>query len=121
MLCFDESLFGFGPQISRFLRRLKYGLRRHGLFGLVWVAAYNILLSVKRPKVKSIAPRQADAFDEEHGTNTSGIREIRDLDVLTLPAAPHAVRYGPSNAQSVRAIVERLQLDYGRFSFGCAP
>src|SRR5689334_20151383 len=42
---------------------------------------------------------------------------IRTLDVLRSPAAPFAVRYGPSNPRLVRGVLDGLQVDYAQFPF----
>jgi hypothetical protein len=81
------------------------------------LAAYNVVYHLTRSRDRLGGSRCADAFDEKYGTNTNGIREIRSLDVLASPSARYAVRYGPSNATSVRVLLDKLQIDYARFTF----
>jgi SAM-dependent methyltransferase len=103
--------------MSNLLPRLGYAWRRHGPIGLIWVAAYNLVYHVIGRKDRPGGSRGADSFDEEFGTDTGGIREIRSLDVLALPAARYAVRYGPSGVQGVRSALDKLPIDYTRFTF----
>ena len=103
-------------EMSNLLPRLGYAWRRHGPIGLIWVAAYNLYHLIGR-KGRSGGSRGADPFDEEFGTDTDGIREIRSLDVLALPAARYAVRYGPSGVQGVRSALDKLPIDHTRFTF----
>jgi len=101
--------------MSHSIAWLQYAWRRHGPLGLIRVAAYNLLLSCTTNLIRK--SQATDRFDQEYGTDTSGIREIRTLDVLNFPSARYAVRYGPSNARSIRAVLDGLELDYAQFSF----
>src|SRR5437667_9206569 len=93
---------------------LKYAWSRHGASGLVWLAAFNIWhLLTRLPRW----PLRADPFDEEHGTETSGIRHIASLDVLGSPSARYAVHYEPSSGQLVHAQLDKLTIDAARFTF----
>ena len=74
-------------------------------------------LSYHSPTGSGGGPGDADPFDEKYGIDTSGIREIHTLDVLALPAARYAVRYGPSSAESIGARLDTLKIDYSRFAF----
>lgn len=103
--------------MCNFPSRLGYAWRRHGPLGLIRLAAYNLVYHAILRKDRPAGPRAADPFDEEFGTDTGGIREIGSLDVLASPAARYAVRYGPSGAQCVRSVLDKLSIDYSRFSF----
>jgi SAM-dependent methyltransferase len=103
--------------MSRFLAWLAYLWRRHRLIRLLWLTGYNIVYYAIGRKGRTGAWRHPDPFDEKYGTDTRGIREIRSLDVLALPAARYAVRYGPSNARSVRATLEKLPIEYAQYTF----
>ena len=103
--------------MSPLFARLGYAWRRHGPVGLVWVAVYNLVYHLTGRKRPSGGSRDTDPFDEEFGTDTGGIREIRSLDVLALPAARYAVRYGPSGVRCVRSALDKLPIDYSRFTF----
>lgn len=61
--------------------------------------------------------KRFDAFDANYGTNTGGVREIGSLDVIHATSARYAVRYEPSNAQSVQAELDKLVIDAARFTF----
>jgi hypothetical protein len=61
--------------------------------------------------------RQVDPFDQKYGTETGGYRDIRSLDVITLPAARYAGRYEPSSAGLVCSELKKLQTDLARFTF----
>ena len=78
------------------------------------MAAFNIWhLLTRLPRW----PLRADPFDEEHGTETSGIRHIASLDVLGSPSARYAVHYEPSSGQLVHAQLDKLTIDAARFTF----
>ena len=57
-----------------------------------------------------------DLFDARLGTDTSGIREIGSLDI-TSDSAPYAVRYQPSSEQTVRTLIQQLEIEPARCSF----
>jgi len=59
----------------------------------------------------------SDSFDQEYGTDTDGTRDIGSLDVIESVAARYAVRYEPSSPQLVRAELEKLNIDFRRFTF----
>ena len=104
------------PLMGYSLIWLGYAWRRHGAAGLVRMAAYNVVRCISRVGGTG-ASREPDPFDQQYGSDTAGIREIRTLDVLASPAAPYAVRYGPSSAQCVREVLDLLELDHRRFCF----
>src|SRR5215469_16495464 len=103
--------------MSHSFARLRYARRRHRPVGLVLVSLYNLVYHLTGRKRPSGGARDADPFDEEFGTDTGGIRQIRSLDVLALPAARYAARYGPSGVQCVRSALDKLPIDYTRFTF----
>lgn len=103
--------------MSKWLARLRYALRRHGPAGFIWLAGYNLVYYISRRDRNADRTAQADAFDGNYGTETSGMREIGTLDVVTAAAARYAVRYDPSNPEVVRTLISELQIDYSRFSF----
>ena len=103
--------------MDRWLARLGYGLRRHGPIGFIWLAGYNILYYLLRRNGRRHEVRGADAFDEQYGTETRGIREIASLDIVSSPAARYAVRYDPSSAEWVRAQLQELHIDHAEFAF----
>ena len=103
--------------MPRPLAWLRYAWRRHGAIGLVCLALYNLFYHIIRRQARAGGPGDADPFDEKYGIDTSGIREIHTLDVLALPAARYAVRYGPSSAESIGARLDTLKIDYSRFAF----
>ena len=103
--------------MSKWLARLRYALRRHGPAGFIWLAGYNLVYYISRRDRNADRTAQADAFDGNYGTETSGMREIGTLDVVSAAAARYAVRYDPSNPQVVRTLISTLQIDYSRFTF----
>jgi predicted RNA methylase len=58
-----------------------------------------------------------DPFDQKHGTDTSGTRNIASLDVVDSPVALYAVQYQPSSAQLVRDQLDKLDIDSAEFTF----
>jgi hypothetical protein len=103
--------------MDRWLARLGYALRRHGPAGFIWLASYNIVYHLFRHKRGLNQLSHPDPFDEKYGTDTSGTREIGSLDVVNSPAARYAVRYDPSSAETVGAQLDKLQIEYARFTF----
>jgi hypothetical protein len=101
----------------RWLAQLGYAWRRHGPIGLFWLIGYNIAYHVSRRGRNAAVEQQMDAFDSKYGTDTASYRDIRGLDVITLPAARFAGRYEPSSAELVRSELDRLQIDPERFTF----
>ena len=103
--------------MSKWLARLRYALRRHGPAGFIWLAGYNLVYYISRRDRNADRTAQPDAFDGNYGTETSGMREIGTLDVVSAAAARYAVRYDPSNPEVVRTLISKLQIDHSRFSF----
>jgi hypothetical protein len=103
--------------MKRWLARLGYALRRHGPAGFLWLAGYNIVYCLSRRNRSPDRTGHTDPFDEKYGTDTGGIREIGSLDVVQSPAARYAVRYDPSSAGAVVAQLNKLQIEYTRFTF----
>lgn len=101
----------------RWLAQVRYGWRRHGPIGCIWLIGHNIAYHVGRRGRQASGSRQVDVFDSKYGTETGGYREIRGLDVITLPAARYARRYEPSSAELVHSELEKLQIDLDRFTF----
>jgi len=79
----------------------------------VWLVAYNIAHHIRSLNQRGQVTRQVDPFDQKYGTETGGYRDIRSLDVITLPVARYAGRYEPSYAELVRL----EQIDPERFTF----
>jgi hypothetical protein len=96
----------------RWLAQLGYAWRRHGPIGLFWLIGYNIAYYVSRRGRNAAVAQQMDAFDSKYGTDTASYRDIRGLDVVTLPAARYAGRYEPSSAELVRSALDRLDIDH---------
>jgi SAM-dependent methyltransferase len=101
----------------KWLSQVGYAWRRHGPIGLFWLIGYNIVYHVSRRGRHTAVAQQMDAFDSKYGTDTATYRDIRGLDVITLPAARFAGRYEPSSAELVRSALERLHIDPERFTF----
>jgi SAM-dependent methyltransferase len=102
---------------ARRLAQLRYAWDRHGLIGFVWLVAYNIAHHIRSLNRRGQVTQQVDPFDQKYGAETGGYRDIRSLDVITLPAARYAGRYEPSSAELVRSELEKLQIDPERFTF----
>jgi len=83
----------------------------------VWLVAYNIAHHIRSLNRRGQVTQQVDPFDQKYGAETGGYRDIRSLDVITLPAARYAGRYEPSSAELVRSELEKLQIDPERFTF----
>jgi Histone methylation protein DOT1 len=103
--------------MDKWLARLRYALRRHGPVGFIWLAGYNLVYFISRRDRNADRTAQADEFDGNYGTETSGMREIGTLDVVSSAAARYAVRYDPSNPEVVRTLISKLKIDYSRFTF----
>ena len=73
--------------------------------------AYNIAHHIRSLNQRGQVTRQVDPFDQKYGTEPDGYRDIRSIDVITLPAARYAGRYEPSSAELVRSELEKLQID----------
>jgi hypothetical protein len=99
------------------LAQLRYAWDRHGLIGFVWLVGYNIAYHIRSRNQRGHVTQQVDPFDQKYGTETGGYRDIRGLDVVTLPAARYAGRYEPSSAELVHSELEKLQIDLERFTF----
>jgi SAM-dependent methyltransferase len=103
--------------MGRCFARLGYALRRHGPIGFFWLAGYNILYHVLRRNRREYGLEGADAFDDQYGTETRGIRDIASLDIVSSTAARYAVRYDPSSAEWVRVQLEELPINHSDFAF----
>jgi len=103
--------------MSKWISQLRYAWRRHGASGFIKLAVDNVVYSLQRGAARVVMPPQLDPFDEEYGTDTDGIREIRTLDAAALPNACYAVRYGPSGEQGVRASLGKLNINPSNFTF----
>jgi len=102
---------------ARLLAQLRYAWDRHGLIGFVWLVAHNIAHHIRSLNRRGHVTQQVDPFDQKYGAETGGYRDIRSLDVITLPAARYAGRYEPSSAGLVHSQIEKLQIDLERFTF----
>src|SRR5271163_949914 len=100
----------------RWFSQLRYLWRRHGPIGFVRLAPYNVAYRVRNRRQSTGIPGHIDQFDDKYGTDTSGIREIGSLDIVTNAAAPSAVRYQPSGGDEVRAALAQLKIDYREYS-----
>ena len=103
--------------MGRRLAQLRYAVRRHRLGGLFRLAAHNAAYHIRRCATPYRLPPALDPFDQEHGTNTTGNRNIVTLDVIESPAAPFAAHYEPSSAEVVRRALEKLSIDPPEFTF----
>jgi SAM-dependent methyltransferase len=103
--------------MGRWLTQVGYAWRRHGPIGFFWLIGYNIAYHVSRRGRQAAVAQQMDPFDSKYGTDTASYRDIRELDVIALPAALYAGRYEPSNAELVRSALDRLEIDPERFTF----
>jgi SAM-dependent methyltransferase len=101
----------------KWFAQLRYAWRRHGAIGLIWLAGYNGAHLIRGLARRRHRPSPTDLFDEEHGTDTGGLRSIASLDVIASPVARYAVHYEPSSAQLVRAQLDKLEIDAARFTF----
>jgi SAM-dependent methyltransferase len=97
--------------------KLRYAWRRHGPFGLVWLAAYNVVYHIRGLVHRVYRQSLTDEFDQKYGTDTGGTRNIASLDVVDSPAALYAVRYEPSCARLVRDQLNKLNVDEAQFTF----
>ena len=80
--------------------------------GFLYLVVYNIVYHIGAK-----LSRADDSFDRRYGTDTRQVREIGSLDANRAAAARWAVRYEPSSAKLVWEILERLKIDYSRYSF----
>jgi len=100
--------------MARLLLRLHNAWRRHGFIGFVRLSAYN-LVYYAAARFRRRGPTR-DLFDERYGTETAGIHEVGSLDISSKNARV-AVRYQPSAEKSVRALIDRLDVDLSDFTF----
>src|SRR5947207_2799247 len=96
--------------IIRGIDWIKYAWHRHGPIGCIQLIIYNLVYHARYYIQRVAMPPELDEFDNKYGTDTSGIREIRTLDAAKLPNARYAVRYGPSSAQVVHSVIEKLEI-----------
>jgi predicted RNA methylase len=78
---------------------------------------HNAMYHLRRFARQYRRPPPLDAFDQEHGTDTAGNRNVASLDVIESPAAPFAAHYEPSSAAVVRRELEKLSIDPAGFTF----
>ena len=104
-----------------FLRKFRRGLRRHGVIGLLGVAAgqllsrlHNLLPSV-RAEIRE-GERRAAEFDVRFGVDTGGFIHPTEL-ALDLPNQMHAVSYRGSDPKHFSDAIACLAIDYGQFVF----
>jgi SAM-dependent methyltransferase len=97
--------------------KLRYAWRRHRSFGLLWLAAYNVVYHIRGLVHRVDRQSLTDEFDQKHGTDTGGTRNIVSLDAVDSPAALYAVRYEPSPARLVRDQLNKLNVNEAQFTF----
>ena len=107
--------------MSGFVRKFRRGVQRHGVIGMLAVAAEHIawLTSRLRPSVRAqIQEREqrAAAFDERFGVDTAGCIHQTELNINN-PNQLHAVFYRGSDPKFFRDAIEALPIDYRRFVF----
>ncbi len=100
----------------KLLARLRNAWHRHGPARFSKLLIINVYYYLFKRGHGGGGPPGKDPFDEKFGTDTGGIREIGSLDV-TNASARFAVRYEPSSEESVKALIEQLDIEYERFSF----
>lgn len=110
-----------GYIMSGFVRKFRRAVRRHGVIGMLAVAAEHIarLASRLRPSVRAqIREREqrAAAFDERFGVDTAGTIHQTELNINN-PNQLYAVPYGASDPRPFRDAIGALSIDYRRFVF----
>lgn len=101
------------------IKRFSSAWKRHGVIGFASLLGKNItyymgeLLSGRlfRP-----VEQLTSEYDETHGTDTEGIREIGSLDIES-DNARHAVRYQPSPPNLARQLIHGLAVKHHQFTF----
>jgi SAM-dependent methyltransferase len=106
---------------TAFLRKFKRGVQRHGVIGLLGVAAGRVLSIVHkmRPSVRAEIrerARRAHDFDARFGVDTGGFIHPTDL-ALDQPNQLHAVSYRGSDPKYFNDAIASLPIDYARFVF----
>lgn len=107
--------------MANLARKLKRAIKRHGLLGLVGVAAGRVVWRMNwlrpsvRDKIREREKREA-AFDEQHGVDTAGCIHQTELRVNN-PNQVHAVSYGASDPKYFGDAIHALPIDYKRFVF----
>lgn len=107
--------------ISSFLRKFKRGVQRHGVIGLLGVAAGQLrsIVHKLRPSVRAEireCERRAAEFDARFGVDTAGFIHPTDL-ALNQPNQIHAVSYRGSDPKYFREAIASLPIDYSQFVF----
>ena len=103
--------------MARRLAQLRYAVRRHRPGGLIELVKHNAAYHIRRLTRQNRRSLPGDGFDQEHGTDTSGNRNIASLDVIELPEAQYAVHYEPSSAEVVRRALRKLSISAAEFTF----
>jgi SAM-dependent methyltransferase len=96
-------------------KRLARAWKRHGFWRLPGLVLRNIRYFAAHA-VSRQDGNAASEFDRVHGTETAGIREIGSLDIDS-DNARHAVRYQPSTADFVTALIDSLGIEPAGYSF----
>ena len=108
--------------------KLFNALRMHGPLGTVWrvcAVAQNrfggvaickhVCLSVQRA-LSSIQTSLDSRFDKTHGTDTSGVIALKDLEI-TSGNVEEGIWYEPMSVNIFRQIMDNLALDVDRYTF----
>lgn len=104
--------------VKKFILRLGKAYRRHGPREFIRLSGFNakyhigILIHGRRDGVAE------DDFDRVHGTETSEIREVGSLDLVSENSRA-AARYEPSSERGIRDLIDRAKagLDLSDFVF----
>ncbi len=107
--------------ISGLVRRFRRAVQRHGIIGMIGVAAGWIasLANRLRPSVRSAIredEQRAAAFDHQFGVDTAGFIHPTALSIDS-PNQLHAVSYCGSDPKGFRNAIGALAIDYHRFVF----
>lgn len=104
-----------------FFRKVDRGIKRHGLAGLLKVAAHKIVrqIALLRPQARSELKdrtQRALDFDMRLGVDTAGLIHPTEL-AIDSPNQLHAVSYRGSDPEYFRKAVEALSISHERFVF----
>jgi SAM-dependent methyltransferase len=118
---FAEQQAYFRGLTTSSLRKFKRGIQRHGVIGLLGVAAGRLhsIIHNLRPSVRAEIrerERRADEFDARFDVDTGGFIHPTDL-ALDQPNQVHAVSYRGSDPKYFSDAIASLPIDYTRFVF----
>jgi len=107
--------------MSRFVKKLGRAMMRHGIIGMMRVAAeksWAIIGSLQpsvRAEIRKRKEREA-SFDKQFGVDTAGCIHPTNLNINS-PNQLYGVSYGGSDPKYFRKAIEALPIDYSRFVF----